>query len=309
MAKVTVIGAGHVGATTAAKIIDKDLADVVLLDVVKGFAQGEALDLNERSPLEGVDSRIKGTNNYKDINDSDIVIITAGFPRQPGMSRDELLEKNATIIKNVAVNIKKYAPNAIVIVVTNPLDSMVYLTYKVTGFKHNKIMGMAGILDSARLRTFISAEIGISVKDIDGLVLGGHGDSMVPVIEYTTVSGVPISQFIPKKRIKEIVERTKQGGSEIVALLKKGSAYYAPASSVTQMVDSILNNRNRLLPVCAYLNGEYNQKGIFLGVPVILGRNGVKKVIQIKLSAEEKKLLNASAKHVKLNVTKVKKYM
>lgn len=307
--KVSVIGAGNVGATVAQSIVDKDLADVVLVDIVKGIPQGKGLDMGEGAPIEGYDSSIKGTNRYNDIKNSDIVVITAGLPRKPGMSRDELLEKNAGIIKHVAQNIKKYAKDAVVIVVTNPLDSMVYLTYKVTGFKPNKVMGMAGILDSARFRSFIATELDISVKDIQGLVLGGHGDQMVPLVDYTTVSGIPISKFINKKKMNDIIKRTRKGGGEIVSLLKKGSAFYAPAYSIVQMIDAILNERNRLLPVSAYLNGQYGQKDIFLGVPAILGKNGIKKIIELKLPSKEKALLKESAKHVKSNLSKVKRFI
>jgi malate dehydrogenase len=305
MKKIAVIGAGFVGASVAQKIVEKNLSDVILVDIIKDYPQGVSLDINESSHPTGFDCKIKGTNNYSDIKNSDIVIVTAGLPRKPGMSRDDLIQKNANIIKDISLKIKEYARDAIVIVVTNPLDAMVYVTYKTTGFKHNKVIGMAGVLDSARLSYFIAEEFDVSIKDVSCMVLGGHGDSMVPIMNKTTVKGKPISELLDKEKIDELIKRTQNGGGEVVELLKTRSASIAPAASVVRMVESIINEDEKVLPVCAYLNGEYGYKNIFLGVPVILGKQGVKKIVEIDLNDKEKELLDISAKHVEENIKKV----
>ena len=261
--KVTVVGSGFVGATCARRIIEKDLADVVLIDIIEGLPQGRALDLMESSPIEGHTAYIMGTNDYKDTKDSDIVVITAGIARKPGMSRDDLLQINAKIVKDVVTKIVKYSPNAILIMVTNPLDVISYLAYKTSGFKPNKVMGMAGVLDSARYRFFIAEAVGITPSFVDAFVLGGHGDSMVPLARYSTVNGIPVTQLLTKKKIDEINERTKNGGAEIVGLLKTGSAFYAPSASVVEMVKSIIWDENNILPCCVLLNGEYGLKDVF----------------------------------------------
>lgn len=285
--KITVVGAGFVGATCAHFLAAHELGDIVLLDVVDGIPQGKALDLSQACAVEGWNTKIKGSNNYEDSTNSDIVIITAGIARKPGMSRDELIATNSKIMKSVCGNIKKYSPNAIVIVVTNPLDAMVYVAWKITGFEPRRIIGMAGVLDSARMKAFIAEELKISVKDITTVVMGGHGDTMVPLARLCTVKGKPLTDLLPKEKIDAIVARTRDGGAEIVNLLKTGSAYYAPAASVVAMVDSILNDKKSVMPCAAYLNGEYGVKDLFIGVPAALGRNGVEKVVEIALNAEE----------------------
>jgi malate dehydrogenase len=297
--KITVIGAGNVGATLAHRIADKQLADVVVIDILEGVPQGKGLDLLQAGPIEGYDVKIKGTNDYKDTANSDLVAMTAGFPRKPGMSRDDLLKANFEVVKSAVEKAAKASPNAILIVVTNPLDAMVQTAYRVSGFPKNRVLGMAGILDSARYRTFIAEALNVSVQDVQGLVLGGHGDTMVPVPSYTTVAGVPISQLMPKDQLDKIIERTRKGGGEIVALLKTGSAYYAPSAAVVQMIDAIFNDRKKVLPCAAYLEGEYGIKGLFVGVPVKLGANGVEQIVEIKLTPEEQAALNKSAAAVK----------
>lgn len=286
--KITVIGAGFVGSTVAQIAANKELGDIVMIDINKGAAQGKALDILQRLAVSGLDLKVKGTDSYADTADSDIVIITAGLPRKPGMSRDELLAANAAIIKSVCENIKKYSPNAIVIVVTNPLDAMVYLAWKVTGFAPQKIIGMAGVLDSARMRCFIAEELGVSVEDVTALVMGSHGDSMIPLMRLASVGGVPLADLLPKEKIDAIVARTRNGGAEIVELLKVGSAYFAPAASAVVMVESIIKDKKRVLPCCAYLTGQYGVKDLFIGVPAVLGAKGVERVIEIKLNEEEK---------------------
>ena len=297
--KITVVGAGFVGSTVAHWLAVHELGDIDLLDIAEGIPQGKALDLLESGPVEGFDLKIKGTNKYEDTTDSDIVVITAGIPRKPGMSRDDLIKTNAGIMKSVCENVKKYSPNAILIVVSNPLDVMVYVAWKVTGFAPNKVIGMAGVLDSARMRTFIAEELNVSVEDVTAFVMGGHGDTMIPVMRYANVGGIPLSDLLSKEKISAISERTKNGGAEIVELLKTGSAYFAPAASVVAMVESILKDKRRVMPCAAYLNGEYGVKGLFIGVPVILGKNGVEKVIEIKLNEEERALFSKTVEHVK----------
>lgn len=296
--KITVIGAGFVGSTTAHFLAMHELGDIVLLDINEGIPQGKALDLSEAAPVEGFNVKIQGTNSYEDTTDSDIVVITAGMSRKPGMSRDELLAINTGIVKTASENIKKYSPKAIVIVVTNPLDAMVYIAWKVTGFEPRRVIGMAGVLDSARMRHFIAEAVGVSVEDVSALVMGGHGDTMISVTRFAHVGGVPLADFLSKEKIDALVERTRNGGAEIVGLLKTGSAYYAPAASVVAMVESILCDKKRMMPCAAYLNGEYGVKGLFVGVPVVLGRNGVERVIEVKLNEEEKLAFEKTVQHV-----------
>ncbi|OGF98329.1 MAG: malate dehydrogenase [Candidatus Glassbacteria bacterium RIFCSPLOWO2_12_FULL_58_11] len=305
--KITVIGAGNVGATTACKLVEKELGnEVVILDIIEGVPQGKALDLWESAPVEGFDTRCTGTNSYADTAGSDIVVVTAGLPRKPGMSRDDLLEANARIVGDVAKNIRKTSPKAIVIVVSNPLDVMTYLMMKVTKFPPKKVFGMAGVLDTARYRSFIALELGVSVRDISAMVLGGHGDSMVPLPRYTTVSGVPLTELLDQAAIDRLIQRTRDGGAEIVKLLKTGSAFYAPAAAVVEMVDSVVNNKSRVLPCACYLDGQYGLKDVYVGVPARLGCGGVEEVIELKLSAREKKALHSSAEEVKANIAKLK---
>ncbi len=299
MKKVSVIGAGFVGSTAAQRIAEKGLANVVLLDIVEGMPQGKALDLKHAAHVEAHDCNITGTNDYKDIEGSQVIVITGGIARKPGMTRLDLMKTNAKIVGSIAENVKKHCPDAVVIVVTNPLDIMSYVTLKTTGFEPNRVIGMAGILDSARFSAFISMELGVSVKDIRAMVLGSHGDSMVPIPEYTTVSGIPITELMDKETIERLAERTRKGGGEIVSLLKTGSAYYAPASAIAQMVEAILFNTKRLLPVSAYLQGEYGFKDIYLGVPAILGYKGIEKVVEVKLPEHAKQALEKSAQITK----------
>jgi len=296
--KITVIGGGFVGSTTAHFLAMHELGDIVLLDINEGIPQGKALDLSQAAPVEGFDVKIQGTNSYEDTSDSDIVVITAGMARKPGMSRDELLAVNTNIVKTACENIKKYSPNAIVIVVTNPLDAMVYTAWKATGFPPHRVIGMAGVLDSARMRHFIAEAVGVSVEDVTAFVMGGHGDTMVPVTRFANVGGVPLADLLPKEKIDALVERTRNGGAEIVGLLKTGSAYYAPAASVVAMVESILRDKKRVLPCAAYLNGEYGVKGLFIGVPAVLGRSGVERVLKVKLNEEEQKAFMKTVEHV-----------
>jgi malate dehydrogenase len=296
MKKVSVIGAGNVGATTALLIAERELADVVLTDIVEGIPQGKGLDMTEAAPVVGFDAKVKGTNDYSEIADSDVVVVTAGFPRKPGMSRLDLLQKNAAVIGEVSQNIAKYAPESIVIMVTNPVDVMTYHAWKVTGFPCNRVMGQAGVLDSARFAAFIAMELDVSVEDISPMVLGGHGDEMVPLPRYTTVSGISITELLPSEVIDRLIERTRKGGSEIVGLLKTGSAFYAPAAAVTQMVEAILKGKKRILPCSAHLDGEYGIDDIYIGVPAKLGSDGVEEVIELKLTDTELASLQASAK-------------
>lgn len=295
MSKISVIGAGHVGETTAFKIAEKELAnEVVLLDVIEDMPIGKGLDMREAGPVGKFDSKIYGTNSYEDTANSDIVIITAGKPRKPGMSRDELVDANFNIVKPVTENVVKHSPNAILIIVSNPLDAMAYTAYKVSGFPKHRVFGMAGILDTTRFRAFIAMEIGVSVENIQALVLGGHGDTMVPIVRYTTISGIPVSHFIPEDKLNAIIQRTAKGGGEIVKYLKTGSAYYAPAMAVTEMVESIVKDKKKILPCAAYLEGEYGINGIYFGSPVKLGANGLEEIIEIDLNEAEKEAIKKS---------------
>ncbi|UCF58157.1 MAG: malate dehydrogenase [Deltaproteobacteria bacterium] len=294
--KVTVVGAGNVGATTAMRIAEKELADVVMVDVLEGVPAGKALDICEAAPIESHDCTISGcTAEYDDAKDSDVVIITAGIPRKPGMSRDDLLSTNMGIVASVCKEVASVAPNSILIVVSNPLDAMCHVAFDTSGFPKNRVMGMAGILDSARFRSFIAMELNVSVENIHALVLGGHGDTMVPLPRYSTVAGVPITELMSPDRIEALVQRTRTGGAEIVGLLKTGSAYYAPASAAVEMAEAILKDKKKILPCAAYLEGEYGINNLFIGVPVKLGANGVEKIMEIKLTDDEKKALHNSA--------------
>ncbi len=297
--KISIIGAGNVGSIIALQAAQKELGDIVLLDVVEGMPQGKALDLSQMSGIFHFDAKITGSNNFADIKDSTIVVITAGVARKPGMSREDLLKINAEIIRKASENIKNYAPNAIVITVTNPLDMMTQLAFKTTGFKKNRVIGMAGVLDSARFAHFIAEELKVSSKDITPMVLGSHGDTMVPLPRYSTVSGVPLTDLMKPDVIKRLVERTANGGAEIVGLLKTGSAYFAPGTSAAIMIESILKDQKRILPCSAYLTGEYGLKDVFIGVPVSLGANGIENIIELKLSGEELAALHKSAGIVK----------
>ena len=294
-AKITIVGAGNVGATAAHWAVAKELGDVVLIDIIDGMPQGKALDLAESAPLEGFDASLVGTNDYADTADSDVVVVTAGIPRKPGMSRDDLLQTNAKIVGDVVSQLVRYSPNAYLIVVSNPLDAMVYVAKQVSGWPKHRVMGMAGVLDSARFRYFISQELGVSVEDVHGFVLGGHGDTMVPVPRYATVTGIPITQLLSAGQIDRLVQRTRDGGAEIVNYLKQGSAFYAPGASIVQMVEAIVKDKKRLLPVAAYLEGEYGIDGVYVGVPVILGAGGVEKIIEVELTADEQAGLKRSA--------------
>ena len=307
--KISIMGAGNVGATTAHWIASKEIGDVVLLDVIEGMQQGKGLDLLEAAPVEGFDVDIKGTNNYEDTKNSDIIVITSGVPRKPGMSRDDLISINTKIVKEVTQNAVKYSPNSIIIVVTNPLDAMVFVASKVSNFPKHRVLGMAGILDSTRFRTFIAKELDVSVEDVDAIVLGGHGDSMVPLPRYSTVNGIPITELMPHDKINLLVERTRKGGEEIVNLLKTGSAFYAPGAAVAEMVEAILKDKKRILPCAAYCNSEYNVNGYFVGVPIKLGKKGVEKVIELKLTDEEKAAFQKSVEHVKSLVEATEKFL
>jgi malate dehydrogenase len=306
--KIALIGGGQIGGVLASLIAQKQLGDVVLYDIVDDLPQGKSLDIAEASRVNGFDVMVTGTNNYKDISGADLVIITAGLPRKPGMSRDDLLTTNAKIMKTVADNVKEHAPNSIAIIISNPLDAMVTLFQKVTGFKHNRVIGQAGVLDSSRFSTFIAWELGVSVKDVNAMVLGGHGDTMVPLTRYANVNGIPAMEMLERKYkdankagevMKAMVERTKMAGGEVVKLLKTGSAFYSPAASAVSMAQSILFDERRLLPVCAYLNGEYNVNGYYVGVPAVLGSNGIERVVELSLNAEEQGALDKSVSAVK----------
>ena len=297
--KVTVIGAGNVGATTAQRIAEAGLADVVLVDIVDGLPQGKGLDLAEAAPVVGHDARVLGTNDYADTAGSDIIVVTSGLARQPGMSRDDLLTKNAGIVRSVVEQAAKASPDAILIVVTNPLDAMCHVAMEASGFPRERVIGMAGVLDSARFRTFIAQELGVSVEDTHAFVLGGHGDTMVPLSRYSTVAGVPITELLPADRLKALEERTANGGAEVVALLKTGSAFYAPAGGAFEMVEAILLDRKRVLPCAVMLRGEFGVDGLFVGVPVVLGAAGMERVFEIKLTAEEQAAFQRSADAVR----------
>jgi malate dehydrogenase len=298
--KITVVGAGNVGATTAQRIAEKELArTVVMVDVMEGIPQGKGLDQWQSAPIEGFDSRVLGTNGYDETRDSDIVVITAGIARKPGMSRDDLLNTNAGIVKQVSEQIRDSSPEAIVIVVSNPLDVMSYVAMKVTGFPRQRVLGMAGVLDTARYRAFIAEALDVSVRDIQAMVLGGHGDTMVPLISYTSVSGIPVTQLMPQAKLNAIVDRTRNGGAEIVKHLKTGSAYYAPSAAAVQMCEAIVRDQKRILPCAAWLEGEYGMSGLFLGVPCKIGRSGLEKIIELELTREERDALVKSADAVR----------
>jgi malate dehydrogenase len=297
--KITVVGAGNVGATTAQRLAERDYADVVLVDIVEGMPQGKVLDLNQAGPVVGYEANLTGTNGYEETAGSDIVVITSGFPRQPGMSRDDLLAKNKEIVGGVSKQVAERSPDAIVIVVTNPLDAMCHVALDVTQFPRQRVIGMAGILDSARFRTFLAWELGVSVRDVTGFVLGGHGDTMVPVVSYSNVAGVPIRQKISDGRLEEIVQRTRDGGAEVVKLLQKGSAFYAPSAAVAEMVDAIVYDQKRVLPCAALCQGEFGIDGLFVGVPVRLGKEGVEEIIEIELESDEQEQLKKSSDAVK----------
>ncbi len=305
--KITVVGAGHVGATCSQLLAMKELArEVVLVDIVEGIPMGKGLDQWESAPIEGFDSRVVGANDYGLCGGSDLFIVTAGIARKPGMSRDDLLKTNAGIVKSVSEEIKKVAPDSIIIMVSNPLDVMAQVALETTGFPRERVIGMAGVLDTARYRSFIALELNVSIEDIQALVLGGHGDTMVPLASYTSVSGIPLSQLLPQDRIDALVERTRKGGGEIVAYLKTGSAYYAPAAAAVQMAEAIVKDKRRILPCAAWLQGEYGLKDLFLGVPCLLGAGGLKKIIEVELNAEEKSALAKSADAVRSTVKDLK---
>lgn len=304
--KIAVIGAGFTGATAALMLAQKELGDVVLVDIPSQSnpTKGKALDMLEAGPVQGFNSRITGTSDYEDIQDADLVLITAGLPRKPGMSRDDLVTTNEKIIKDVSENVKKYAPNSYIIVLSNPVDAMTYVCFKTTGFPKNRVIGQSGVLDTARFNTFVAEELNVSVEDISGFVLGGHGDDMVPLVRYSYAGGIPLEKILPSERIEAIVERTRKGGGEIVNLLGQGSAYYAPAASLVQMAEAILKDKKRILPSIAYLEGEYGYHDIYLGVPTILGGNGIESIIEIPLTSDEKGALDQSVNSVK-NVMKI----
>ncbi len=298
-AKITIIGAGHVGETCAQYAASRALGDVVLVDIIEGMPKGKALDLYQAAPIEGYDVSLIGTNNYEDTADSDIVIITSGIPRGPGMSRDELIETNVKVVADVTAKAAEHSPDAMLIVVTNPLDAMVYTAWKISGFPTDRVVGQAGILDIARFCAFIAMEIGCSVKDVRALLMGGHGDTMVPLPRYSSVCGIPVTQLIPAGKLDEIVTRTRNGGAEIVGLLKTGSAYYAPSTATISMAQSILRDERRILPCAAYCDKEYGVGGYFVGVPCVLGTNGVEKVIEVELDEKEREMFDHSVEHVK----------
>jgi malate dehydrogenase len=304
--KITVVGAGNVGATAAQYIVEKELGDVVLVDVIEGIPQGKALDLAQAGPVHGYDSALTGANGYDDTADSDVVVITAGMARKPGMTRDDLLFKNAEIVGSVVEQVARRSPRAILILVTNPLDAMVQLAWKKSGFPAERVVGMAGVLDSARFRTFIARELNVSVENVTAFVLGGHGDTMVPLPRYSTVAGIPITDLLPKAKIDALVTRTANGGAEIVNYLKSGSAYYAPGASAVEMVEAILKDKKKILPCAAYLNGQYGVRGLYVGVPVKLGRAGVEQIIEIKLQSDEQAAFDKSAAAVRELVDKLK---
>jgi malate dehydrogenase len=304
--KITVVGAGNVGASVAQYAVEKELGDVVLVDVIEGIPQGKALELAQAGPVLGYDSRLDGSNGYDETADSDIVVITAGLARKPGMTRDDLLFKNAEIVGTVVDQVAARSRDAILILVTNPLDAMVQLAWKKSGFPHRRVIGMAGVLDSARFRTFIARELDVSVENVTAFVLGGHGDTMVPLPRYSTVAGIPITELLPAAKIEDLVKRTANGGAEIVAFLKTGSAYYAPAAATVEMVEAILKDKKKILPCAAYLDGQYGVKGLYVGVPVKLGRSGVEQVIEITLTGEEQAAFQKSAGAVRELVDKLK---
>ncbi len=312
--KIALIGAGNIGGTLAHLVGLKELADVVLVDISEGIPQGKALDLAESSPVEGFDAQMTGSNDYKDITGADVVIVTAGIPRKPGMSRDDLIEINTKVIQQVGAGIRDNAPNAFVIVITNPLDAMVYVMREVTGFSHNKVVGMAGVLDAARFRYFLSEELNVSVKDVNAFVMGGHGDTMVPLARFSTVAGIPLPQIVEmgwmtQEKLDQIIDRTRKGGGEIVGLLKTGSAFYAPASSAIAMAESYLKDQRRIFPCAAWLQGEYGVNGLYVGVPVIIGQNGVEQVVEMTLTSEEQAAFDSSVQAVKELTSIVSKFV
>lgn len=305
--RITVVGAGHVGATQALRLAEMQLArEVVLIDILEGIPQGKALDILESGPIVGFDTRLVGTNDYGDTRNSDLVVITAGVPRKPGMSRDDLLATNARIVREVSAQVKKTSPEAMVIVVSNPLDAMCYVAKDTTGFPARRVFGMAGVLDTGRYRTFIAERLNVSVEDIQALVLGGHGDSMVPLVSYTTISGIPLTQFLERAEIEALIQRTRDGGAEIVRYLKEGSAYYAPSAAVAQMIESIVQDKKRILPCAAWMEGQYGISDTYLGVPCKLGRNGVEEIVEVELTDEERAGLQKSAEHVRAVIDKIK---
>ncbi|MGB9697566.1 MAG: malate dehydrogenase [Ignavibacteria bacterium] len=304
--KITIVGAGNVGSTAAQIIVDRALAnDVVLIDIVEGIPQGKALDIYQSAAIQYSDTKIWGTNTYELTANSDIAVITAGLPRKPGMSREDLITTNAEIVINATKEIVKYSPNCIIIVVTNPLDAMTYASFIHSHFPRNRVMGMSGVLDTARFKSFICMELNVSIENINAIVLGGHGDSMVPLVRYTTVSGIPLTDLLPKNRIEALIERTRHGGAEIVKHLKTGSAYYAPAASVVQMIDAIVNNRHRIMAACVYLQGEYGHSDICLGVPVKIGALGMEEIVPIKLTPEEREAFDKSAADVREMIKRI----
>ncbi|MBI5903415.1 MAG: malate dehydrogenase [Deltaproteobacteria bacterium] len=304
--KISVIGAGHVGAHTALWLALKELGDVVLLDIAEGVPQGKALDLMEASPVEGFDSNIIGTNDYKDTAGSDVVVITAGIPRKPGMSRSDLINTNVGILKSVVEGVVKYSPNAHILVVTNPLDVMVYAAWKMSGMEPRKIMGLSGALDGSRMRAFIAMELGVSVEDVHAMVIGGHADEMVPLRRYSTVSGIPVAQLLSPEKMDAVIARTKKAGGEIVALLKTGSAYYAPSAAVAEMAEAIIKDKKRIIPCAAYCSGQYGVDGLFIGVPVMVGAGGAEKIIEVELDEDEKKAFMGSVAAVKGLIAELK---
>jgi malate dehydrogenase len=304
--KISVIGAGNVGATVANKVAEMELGDVVMVDIIDGLPQGKGLDMLESAPIGGFDSHLVGTTGYEETRNSDVVVITSGVPRKPGMSREDLLDTNKKIIESVVGEVVANSPNAILVMVANPLDTMTYLALKRSGFPKSRVMGMAGILDTARFKTFISMELGVSIEDVQTIILGGHGDEMVPLPRFTTVSCIPIVQLLSQETIDRLVERTRKGGGEIVSLLKTGSAFYAPGAAAAQMVEAILKDKKRILPCCAYLEGEYGLSDICFGIPVKLGTSGVEKIIELELTAEESQLVSKSAESVKKSIAALK---
>lgn len=298
-AKVSIVGAGNVGATTAHWLANRGLADLVLVDVVEGLPQGKALDLQEAAPVAGLDLRIVGSNSYDEIRGSQVVVVTAGIARKPGMSRDDLLKTNAGILEQVVGNVKRYAPDAFLIVVSNPVDVLTYAAWRYTGWETRRVMGMAGVLDSTRFRAFLAMELGVSAKDVSAFVMGGHGDQMVPLVRYSYAGGIPVEKLLPKERLDAIVERTRKGGGEIVDLLKSGSAYYAPGAAVAEMVEAILLDQRRLIPVIAYLDGQYGHRDIYVGVPAVLGARGVERVVEIELTPQEQEAFARSVEAVR----------
>jgi len=305
--KITVVGAGHVGATQTHRLAEMEVAkQVVLVDILEGIPQGKALDLYESGPVMGFDTQVIGSNDYAEAAGSDIVVITAGIPRKPGMSRDDLLATNAGIVRSVSTEVKKSSPDAIVIVVSNPLDVMTYVAFDTTGFPAHRVFGMAGVLDTARYRTFIAERLKVSVEDIQALVLGGHGDTMVPLVSYTTIAGIPLTQFLGAEEIEALIDRTRKGGAEIVKYLKEGSAYYAPSAAVAQMVEAIEKDKKRILPCAAWMEGQYGISDTYLGVPCKLGRKGVEEIVEVELNDEERVALEKSAEHVRGTIAKMK---